>query len=182
VAISLLEEAHARPQRLTGLPCPAVTLLWALRLLLFLAVSPVALWIDSFFDSVACLLAAAADSFTHFFACRDGFTFHHFVPSLLAPLSDLLASTFKTPSDRFWSHSEFARSLVVKAARDRQILSLLILANARFGLGTCYPVYLPVVVASVAQVLLYRLDIGLGFSVVRLAPEQHRPACSQKDC
>ena len=88
-------------QRLTGLPFTAVTLLWALRLLFFLAVSPVAVWIDSFFDSVARFLASAAESFTHFFACSDGFTFHHFVSGLLTPRSDLLAGTLEVSTDRF---------------------------------------------------------------------------------
>ena len=74
-------------------------LLWNLSWLLFFLVPPIAVRIDCFFHSVADFLASSAKSFSHFLTGRHGFTFHHFVRSLLAPLPDFLASAFKAAAD-----------------------------------------------------------------------------------
>ena len=74
-------------------------LLWVFlvrRLLLSLPVTSIALGSDRFFDSVPGFLASAAESFTQFFACRDGFTLCNFVASLFASLPDFLSRTLKT--------------------------------------------------------------------------------------
>ena len=66
---------------------------------MLLLVSPIALRIDCIFHSLADFFAASAKSFSHFLTGRDGFTFHHLVPGLLAALPNLLASAFKAAAD-----------------------------------------------------------------------------------
>lgn len=57
------------------------------------------------------------------------------------------------------SYSESTGRLLIKLARDRKILSLLIRANTSSGTKTQYTVHLPAVVSFVQQSLLHPIDI-----------------------